>query len=153
METPQTKPSGKPEAEGQKSSGATSAPEQESKSQREKEGQAGGEPIRLRADLVTVPVVVFDKKTGRVYTGLKKQNFTILEDDIPQEIVTFNGEESPITLVLLLEYSRQIEWFREEVINPAGIFVTRFVKPGDYIAIVAFDIRPAVLTDFTDSPA
>jgi VWFA-related protein len=153
VETPQTKPSGKPEAEGQKSSGATSAPEQESKSQREKEGQAGGEPIRLRADLVTVPVVVFDKKTGRVYTGLKKQNFTILEDDIPQEIVTFNGEESPITLVLLLEYSRQIEWFREEVINPAGIFVTRFVKPGDYIAIVAFDIRPAVLTDFTDSPA
>lgn len=147
------KPSGKSEEEGQKPSGAISVPEQEPKSQREREGQAGGEPIRLRADLVTVPVVVFDKKTGRVYTGLKKQNFTVLEDNIKQEIVTFNGEESPITLVLLLEYSRQIEWFREEVINPAGIFVTRFVKPGDYIAIVAFDIRPAVLTDFTDSPA
>jgi len=119
----------------------------------EKEAQAEGEPIRLKADLVTVPVVVFDKKTGRVYTGLRKENFTVLEDGVKQEIVTFNGEESPITLVMLLEYSRQIEWFREEVINPAGLFVTRFVKPGDYIAIVAFDIRPAVLTDFTDSPA
>lgn len=118
---------------------------------RKEEIRIEGEPIRLTSELVTVPVVVFDKKNGRVYTGLKKDNFTILEDNVKQNIVTFDGEESPITLVLLLEYSRQIEWFREEVINPAGLFVTRFVKPGDYIAIVAFDIRPAVLTDFTDN--
>jgi len=158
-ERPQAPPAEeKPSAEKseeQKSTGVTSTSEQESKPPRprEQEVRVEGEPIRLKADLVTVPVVVFDKKTGRVYTGLKKQNFTVLEDGVKQEIVTFNGEESPITLVLLLEYSRQIEWFREEVINPAGLFVTRFVKPGDYIAIVAFDIRPAVLTDFTDSPA
>jgi len=99
-----------------------------------------------------VPVVVFDKKTGQVFTGLKKQNFTVLEDGVKKTITTFSSEESPITLVMILEYSRQIEWFREEVINPAGLFVTRFVKPGDYIAIVAFDMRPAVLVDFTDNP-
>jgi len=154
-ERPQVPPSEKPTGEEQKPAGPTapSGEGQKPSTRSEKEAQAGGEPIRLKADLVSVPVVVFDKKTGRVYTGLKKENFTVLEDGVKQEIVTFNGEESPITLVMLLEYSRQIEWFREEVINPAGLFVTRFVKPGDYIAIVAFDIRPAVLTDFTDSPA
>jgi VWFA-related protein len=152
-ERPQAPPSEKPAEEQQKpaTSAEPSGPQQ--KTDPQKDVQVGGEPIRLKADLVTVPVVVFDKKTGRVYTGLKKENFTVLEDGVRQEIVTFTGEESPITLVMLLEYSRQIEWFREEVINPAGLFVTRFVKPGDYIAIVAFDIRPAVLTDFTDSPA
>ncbi|MCS6817330.1 MAG: VWA domain-containing protein [Blastocatellia bacterium] len=154
-ERPQAPSVEKPAEDAQKPTSSTpqSGEEQKPSPQPQKEAQAEGEPIRLKADLVSVPVVVFDKKTGRVYTGLKRGNFTVLEDGVKQEIVTFSGEESPITLVMLLEYSRQIEWFREEVINPAGLFVTRFVKPGDYIAIVAFDIRPAVLTDFTDSPA
>ncbi len=152
-ERPQPPPPEEKPASGEQKPSASKPDAPQGPAQREPETPAQGEPIRLKADLVTVPVVVFDKKTGRVYTGLKKQNFTVLEDGVRQEIVTFSGEESPITLVMLLEYSRQIEWFREEVINPAGLFVTRFVKPGDYVAIVAFDIRPAVLTDFTDSPA
>ncbi len=142
---------GQKKPEEVKESPAPSA--QGQKPPRKEEIRIEGEPITLTSELVTVPVVVFDKKSGRVYTSLKKENFTILEDDVKQSIVTFDGEESPLTLVMLLEYSRQIEWFREEVINPAGLFVTRFVRPGDYIAIVAFDIRPAVLTDFTDSGA
>lgn len=152
-ERPQSPPPEEKPAPGEQKPPTSQPDTPQGPAQREPETPAQGEPIRLKADLVTVPVVVFDKKTGRVYTGLKKQNFTVLEDGVRQEIVTFSGEESPITLVMLLEYSRQIEWFREEVINPAGLFVTRFVKPGDYVAIVAFDIRPAVLTDFTDSPA
>ncbi len=107
--------------------------------------------IQLEAKLVTVPVVVFDKK-GNLFTKLKKENFAVYEDNVRQEIVTFAGEEAPLTMVMLIEYSRIIQWIRYEVINPAGIFVTRFVKPGDYIAIVAFDIRPKVLVDFTSNP-
>jgi VWFA-related protein len=106
------------------------------------------EVVQLAAELVSVPVVVFDKK-GNLYTNLKKENFAVYEDDVKQDIVTFSNVEAPLTMVMLIEYSKIIQWIREEVIYPAGIFVTRFVKPGDYVAIVAYDIRPKVLNDFT----
>ncbi|MCS6805487.1 MAG: VWA domain-containing protein [Blastocatellia bacterium] len=105
--------------------------------------------VQLGAELVSVPVVVFDKKKGILYTGLKKENFAIYEDNVKQEIVTFASAEAPLTMVILIEYSKIIQWIREEVIYPAGLFVSRFVKPGDYVAIVAYDIRPKVLNDFT----
>lgn len=114
---------------------------------------AQGEIITLGSQLVSVPVVVFEKKTGRLILNLKKDNFTVFEDDVKQQLSTFSSEDSPITLVMVLEYSRQVIWFRDEVLYPAALFVTRFVKPKDFIAVVAYDIRPAVLSDFTDSPA
>ncbi len=111
---------------------------------------AQGEILTLGSQLVSVPVVVFEKKTGRLFTNLKKENFTVYEDEVKQQVSTFNSEEAPITLAMVLEYSRQITWFRNEVLYPAALFVTRFVKPKDFIAVVAYDIRPAVLSDFTD---
>ncbi|MBI3949795.1 MAG: VWA domain-containing protein [Acidobacteria bacterium] len=117
--------------------------------QQKKEGPP--QVVELGAELVSVPVVVLDKKKGSIYTNLKKENFAVYEDDIKQEIVTFSNVEAPLTMVMLIEYSKIIQWIREEVIYPAGIFVTRFVKPGDYVAIVAYDMRPKVLNDFTSN--
>ncbi|MCS6884414.1 MAG: VWA domain-containing protein [Acidobacteriota bacterium] len=112
-----------------------------------------GETIKIETSLVTVPITVRDKKTGGIYQGLKASNFAVYEDGVKQEIVNFAATEAPFTLVLLLEFSRQITLFRNEIINPAGLFVTRFVRPKDQVAIVAYDIKPAVLNDFTDDPA
>ncbi|MBI4471010.1 MAG: VWA domain-containing protein [Acidobacteria bacterium] len=114
---------------------------------------AQGEIITIGSQLVSVPVVVIEKKTGRLLTNLRKENFSVVEDDIKQQVSTFSAEDSPITLVLVLEYSRQVLYFRDEVIYPAGLFVSRFVKPKDFIAVVAYDMRPAVLSDFTDNSA
>jgi VWFA-related protein len=116
--------------------------------------QKKGEPpqvVQLGAELVTVPVVVFDKKKGNIFTNLKKENFAVYEDDIKQDIVTFSNVEAPLTMVVLVEYSRIIQWIRSEVIYPVGIFASRFMKPGDYVAVVAYDMRPKVLNDFTSN--
>jgi len=41
-----------------------------------------------------------------------------------------------------------------EVIRPAATFLSQFIKPpDDYVTVVAFDIRPTPLTDFTNDPA
>jgi len=111
------------------------------------------EVVRLGAELVSVPVVIFDKK-GNLYTNLKKENFTVYEDEVKQEIVTFSSVEAPITMVILLEYSKIFYtlYSLEEVINPLALFSSRFMRPGDYVAVVAFDLRPKVLNDFTSSP-
>src|SRR4029077_8007036 len=40
-----------------------------------------------------------------------------------------------------------------EVIRPVAMFLTQFVKPpDDYVSVVAFDMRPTTLTDFTNDP-
>jgi VWFA-related protein len=108
------------------------------------------EIVTLGAELVSVPVVVFDKK-GNLYTKMTKDNFTVFEDGVKQDIVTFSSAEAPVTMVILLEFSKVFYtlYSLDEVINPLRLFVERFIKPGDYIAVVAYDIRPKVLNDFT----
>ena len=40
-----------------------------------------------------------------------------------------------------------------EVIRPAAIFLSQFIKPpDDYASVIAFDMRPTPLTDFTNDP-
>src|SRR5258708_38395507 len=54
-----------------------------------------GEPhIRVVVDLVQLNVAVTDKK-GNYVTGLRPQDFVIVEDGIPQKLATFaEGNES-----------------------------------------------------------
>jgi VWFA-related protein len=117
--------------------------------------------ISIGTDVVNVEAVVYNKKTGGVFQGLKKENFEIYEDGIKQEIDNFSTPDAPVTMVLLLEYSKLVdllglpaggyfEYGRVEILRPAYEFVNRFVQPKDYISVVAYDIRPTPLVDFTD---
>ena len=117
--------------------------------------------INIDTNIVNVEAVVFNKKTGAVIQGLKKENFEIYEDGVKQEIENFSTPDAPVTMVLLLEYSKLIdllglpaggyyEYGRVEILRPASEFVSRFVQPKDFISIVAYDIRPTPIVDFTD---
>jgi VWFA-related protein len=64
-------------------------------------------------------------------------------------------------MVLIVEYSKIVDllgsastgpygYGREEVLRPAYEFVRTFVKPKDFVSIVAYDIRPTPIVDFTD---
>lgn len=117
--------------------------------------------INIGTEIVNVEAVVFNKKTGGVLQGLKKENFEVYEDGVKQEIDNFSTPEAPVTMVLLLEYSKLVdvlgsptggyfEYGRVEILRPAYEFVSRFVMPKDFISIVAYDIRPTPLVDFTD---
>lgn len=119
---------------------------------------------RVDTNIVNLDVVVVNKKTGAIVTGLKKENFAIFEDGKQQPISNFSTPESPITVTLLVEYSKWTELFGSaaggrfepgayEVIKPVAYFVSKFIKaPNDYASIVAFDIRPTPITDFTNDP-
>jgi len=117
--------------------------------------------ISIGTDIVNVEAVVYNKKTGGVIQGLKKEHFEIYEDGIKQEVENFSTPEAPVTMVLLLEYSKLVDYLgsgtggmfepgRIEILRPAYEFVNRFVQPKDFISIVAYDIRPTPLVDFTD---
>ncbi|KXJ99390.1 MAG: VWFA-related domain-containing protein [Acidobacteria bacterium OLB17] len=119
---------------------------------------------KVATNIVSVEVTVINKKTGAVITGLKKENFAIFEDGKQQPISSFTTPDSPITVTVLVEFSKWSEVFGSaaggifepgayEVVRPAALFVSRFIKPpNDYASIVAFDIRPTPITDFTNDP-
>jgi Ca-activated chloride channel family protein len=120
------------------------------------------ERVTVTTQIVNVDTVVYHKKSGQIVTGLKKANFTILADGAPQTITNFSTPEAPITVVMVVEYSKWSEIFglygsggfdpgTYEVIRPVAMFLSQFIKPpDDYVSVVAFDMRPTTLTDFTN---
>ncbi len=120
---------------------------------------------KVDTNIVNVDTVVYNKKTGQIITGLKKENFAIFENGIKQNIASFATPESPITVTLVVEFSKWSEilgrasggYFEPgtyEVIRPVAQFVSKFIKPpNDYASIIAFDMRPTPITDFTNDPA
>ena len=122
------------------------------------------EVIAVTTNVVNVDVVVYHKKSGQIITGLNKANFTVFEDGAQKEITNFSTPEAPITVAMVIEYSKLsaalgaagtggFEPGQYEVIRPMAMFLSQFVKPpDDYVTVVAYDIRPTPLTDFTNDP-
>src|SRR6476660_4952222 len=57
--------------------------------------------VRVSTDLVVVNVTVLDKN-GTFVTGLKRGDFQVFEDGMPQRISTFSAEETPFAAAILL---------------------------------------------------
>jgi Ca-activated chloride channel family protein len=122
------------------------------------------EKVTVTTQIVNVDAVIYHKKSGQIVTGLKKDNFSITVDGVPQPITNFSTPEAPITVAMVVEYSKWSEDFGRaagggwdpgtyEVIRPVAMFLQQFVKPpDDYVSVVAFDLRPTTLTDFTNDP-
>jgi VWFA-related protein len=120
--------------------------------------------VKIDTNVVNVDAVVINKKTGQIIGGLKKENFVIFENGIKQNISSFSTPESPITVTLVLEYSKWTETFGSasggyfepgvyEAVRPVAYFLSKFIKPpDDYASVIAFDLRPTPITDFTNDP-
>src|SRR5690242_2610292 len=123
------------------------------------------EKVSISTQIVNIDAVVYNKKSGQIVTGLKKGNFAIFADGQQQTISNFSTPDAPITVALVVEYSKWGELFglygnrgyepgTYEVIRPTAMFLSQFIKPpDDYASVIAFDIRPTPLTDFTNDPA
>jgi VWFA-related protein len=104
----------------------------------------------LRVDVpnVQVPVLV-TTKDGQFIPGLHKENFKVLEDGIPQNIANFSQQtDAPVTAVLLVEFSSRNYYFIYDAIR-ASYYFADSLKPNDWIAVIAYDMKPTILADFT----
>ena len=123
------------------------------------------ETVKVTTNLVNVDAVVYNKKTKQIVTGLKKENFAIFEDGEQKEVTNFDTPEAPITVAMVVEYSKLSETLGYygnggfdpgiyEVIKPTAMFLSQFIKPPqDYVSVIAYDMRPTPLTDFTNDPS
>jgi VWFA-related protein len=101
---------------------------------------------------VDVPLVDLDvsvvTKNGQFVPGLKKDNFRIYEDGVPQTISNFNQQEAPITAVMLVEFASTKYWYLADALNASYTFASG-VKKEDWVAVVSYDMRPYIMVDFT----
>ena len=125
--------------------------------------QQEAEKVSVTTNLVNVDAVVYNKKTGQPQINLKKDNFGIFVDGVKKDITNFSTPEAPITVSLVVEYSKLaetlgyygssgMEYGQMEVIRPTAMFLTQFIHPEDYVSVIAYDMRPTPLTDFTNDP-
>jgi Ca-activated chloride channel homolog len=121
------------------------------------------EKVTVTTNVVNVDAVVYNKATGQPQLSLKSGNFAIFVDGVKKEITNFSTPEAPITVTLVVEYSKLGQIFglygsggmeagQLEVIRPMAMFLSQFITPQDYVSVIAYDMRPTPLTDFTNDP-
>lgn len=112
--------------------------------------QSGGVSISVEVPLVTIEVGAATDR-GDLITGLKRENFRVYEDGVPQQITNFGPSDSPITMVLILEFgSRGNSWFAA-LSKYWSQYLFQNLKQQDWIALETFDMKTHIEQDFTQN--
>ena len=107
--------------------------------------------FRSDVNTVTVDVAVLDSK-GHFIPNIPGGNFRVLEDNVPQKIESFSKGEAPMTVCMLIEFDNRFmqywsnTWYQTLM---AAYGFAQTLKPEDYVAVVAYDMKPEILSDFT----
>ena len=105
--------------------------------------------LRAGVEMVLVPVTVTDSM-NRPVMGLEKQDFTLLEDDEPQEIRYLWTEDAPISIGILLDLSASMANKIDDAREAVGEFFKNAHPEDDYF-VITFANRPEVLSDTGES--
>ena len=118
----------------------------------EKVKNPGGASYSLRVDvpLVSLDVSVQLDKTHQFVPGLKPPQFLVLEDGVEQKVDSVRVVQTPITAVMLLEFAANNYYLIRDMQNASYSFF-RSLRPDDYIAVITYDLRTHILTDFTNN--
>jgi VWFA-related protein len=111
---------------------------------------AGAPTFSLRVEVpeVTVDVGVLIEKNGQFVSGLKPGNFRVYENGELQKVAGFKRTEAPITALLLCEFASTNYNFIYDTRNAAFTFVNQ-LRPQDYVAMMTFDMKTRIVSDFT----
>jgi VWFA-related protein len=85
---------------------------------------------------------------GNPLPNLDRKNFKILDDGVPQTLTNFGTAEAPMTTCMVIEFSNKY-WVRLYLALRYAYQYVRFIQPKDWTAVVSFDMKPDILTDFT----
>jgi VWFA-related protein len=102
-------------------------------------------------DIVGVEVAVLDNK-GHFIPNIPRGAFRVLEDNVPQQVKSFNMGEAPMTVCLVIEFSNRFQQYWSETwyqTLTASYGFLQTLKPEDYVAVVAYDMRSEILSDFS----
>lgn len=115
--------------------------------------RAGRALPRFATDVEVVNLSVSVADTGRRYvTDLAREDFTILEDGIPQELSVFDQQKAPVSVSILVDSSLSMQP-NMPMVQAAALRLVRALRPVDSAQIVRFNHRHAVVQEFTSDQA
>jgi VWFA-related protein len=104
--------------------------------------------ISVQSNIVNVDAVVTDHD-GNIVTGLKKENFRILDEGQRQQVTNFSPSDATITIVMLMEFSNlyrgQFAYYAKDL---SQAFLPQ-LKQQDWVALKTFDLNSTLVEDFT----
>ena len=101
------------------------------------EPQESTDNVRLAVDLVVLDAQVLQQKTGRVVGTLKKEDFTLSEDGVKQQITHFSQDALPLSVILLIDRGGCLDPFSDKV-KHATLEAIQRLRPQDEVALMAF---------------
>jgi VWFA-related protein len=111
----------------------------------------GAPSFKADIDLVSVDVAVLDNK-GHFIPNIPRATFRVLEDNVPQQVKSFATGEAPMTVCLVIEFSNRFQQYWSEAwyqTLTASYGFLETLKQEDYVAVVAYDMRSEILSDFS----
>lgn len=93
--------------------------------------------VRLAVDLVVLDAQVLQQKTGRIVGTMKKEDFTLAEDGVRQQITHFSQDTLPLSVVILIDRGGCLDPFSDKV-RHATIEAIQRLRPQDEVALMAF---------------
>jgi Ca-activated chloride channel family protein len=111
--------------------------------------QNAGLKLRAETELVVIPVTVTDD-SNRFVLGLEKQDFRIFENGVEQKIKQFSGEDTPLSVGLIVDTSGSMA-DKIDISREAVAEFLKTMKPGDEAFLVEFNDNARVAVPFTKS--
>jgi Mg-chelatase subunit ChlD len=107
-----------------------------------------GDTIKIDTDLVMVPAIVSDRH-DLYLPDLRKEEFTLSEDGVKQEIAFFATVKEPFHVVLMLDTSLSTGLQKLKQIQSAAHEFIAQLQGGDRVKIISFADTTNELCDFT----
>jgi Ca-activated chloride channel family protein len=111
--------------------------------------------IRVRVEVVNVPVTVLDKR-GLPVINLTQQDFEIFEDGVQQTIKYFSRElQPPLRIGLIIDTSnsaRPAMDFEKDAASEFVFDMLKGIRSRHQIFLQTFDATSSIVQDFTNDP-
>ncbi len=107
--------------------------------------------FRSTTDVVTVDVSVRDG--SRVVTGLAAADFEVDDNGVRQTVMDVSYDTMPIDITIALDISLSVEGERLEQLRRAVGQLMQDLGAEDRLSLIAFNVRPQRIVDFTRNVA
>jgi Ca-activated chloride channel family protein len=105
--------------------------------------------FRSGVELINVTTTVSDS-SGRFVSGLRKEDFTVYEDDQPVEITHFSAERVPVSLGIVLDASGSMAGNKiQEAQRALNRFFYDLLDKDDELFLYRFSSYPVLLQEWT----
>jgi VWFA-related protein len=97
---------------------------------------------------VTTPVTAFNSAGDFLY-DLREEDFTVLDNGVPQRLERFAPAERAAAVVIVVQTNRKVEALLGQVQPLGSVFSGLLLGPQGQAAVIAYSDRVKVLHDFT----